>query len=322
MKRIHVAAAVIYNATKEKILLAKRLAHQHQGGKWEFPGGKVELQEDVKEALIRELAEEIGIQITQAEPLIQIRHDYSDKAVLLDIWQVTAFTGVPYGAEGQVIKWISQTKLNDYSFPAANIPILQAIALPDCCLITPDPTTTPHFLATFEQLLKNGVSLVQFRAKSLNADHYQPLAQQLTHKAHQYNAKVILNSPPVSILTSNLLEQADGLHLTSRQLMTTQQRPALRQGQTLSASCHSLLELEQAAQLQTDFVMLSPVQKTTSHPKAKAMGWERFHAATQAINCPVYALGGLGHHDIATAKQHGAQGIAAISQLWDKVIIE
>ncbi len=312
MKRIHVAAAVIYNATKEHILLAKRPDDKHQGGKWEFPGGKVEQQESVQEALARELAEEIGIQVTQAEPLIQIHYDYSDKAVLLDIWQVTAFTGRPQGVEGQEIKWVSKTTLNDYQFPAANLPILQAIALPDVCLITPDPTMTANFLPILEQQLKKGVSLVQFRAKSLDKNSYCQLAQHVIDKAHDYHAKVILNSPPTTVL----LEKADGLHMTSQQLMTTQQRPALHQGQTLSASCHSIAELEQAAQLQTDFVMLSPVQKTTSHPEAIVMGWEHFYAATQAINCPVYALGGVGRNDIDNAKQQGAQGIAAISRLW------
>jgi 8-oxo-dGTP diphosphatase len=312
MKRIHVAAAVIYNTTKEQILLAKRPDDKHQGGKWEFPGGKVEPRESVQDALVRELAEEIGIHVTQAQPLIQIQHDYSDKAVLLDIWQVTAFTGTAQGVEGQAIKWVSKTTLNDYQFPAANLPVLQAIALPDRCLITPDPTTTANFLSIYEQQLKNGVSLVQFRAKSLDKDSYCQLAQQVIDKAHHYHANVILNSPP----TSMLLEKADGLHLTSPQLMAMQQRPILHQGQTLSASCHSITELEQAARLQMDFVMLSPVQKTTSHPEATIIGWERFYAATQAINCPVYALGGVGRNDIAKAKRHGAQGIAAISQLW------
>ena len=312
MKRIHVAAAVIYNATKEQILLAKRPDNKHQGGKWEFPGGKVEKQESVKDALVRELVEEIGIQVTQAEPLIQIRHDYSDKAVLLDVWQVGDFTGTPRGVEGQKIKWVSRTTLNDYQFPAANVPILQAIALPDVCLITPDPTMTANFLPMLEQQLKKGVSLVQFRAKSLDKNSYCQLAQHVIDKTHHYHAKIILNSP----LTPMLLEKADGLHLTSQQLIDTQQRPILCQGQTLSASCHSIAELEQAARLQTDFVMLSPVQKTASHPEAIIMGWERFYVTTQAINCPVYALGGVGRNDIAKAKRQGAQGIAAISQLW------
>jgi len=315
MSRVHVAAAVIYNASKEQILLAKRPDDKHQGGKWEFPGGKVEQQESVQDALARELAEELGIQVTQAQPLIQVHHDYSDKAVLLDIWQVTAFTGIPRGVEGQAIKWVSKTKFDDYQFPAANLPILQAIALPAVCLITPDPTTTANFLSIFEQQLKNGVSLVQFRAKSLDKEAYCQLAQQLINKAHHYQAKVILNSPP----TSMLLATADGLHLTSQQLMRSQQRPVLQQGQTLSASCHSIAELQQATRVQTDFVMLSPVQKTPSHPEVNGMGWEHFRTATQAINCPVYALGGVGRNDIAKAKHNGAQGIAAISRLWQSI---
>ena len=100
MKRIHVAAAVI-RCVDGQILLAKRPEDKHQGGLWEFPGGKVEASETVQAALSRELEEELGIRPSAARPLIQVRHDYPDKQVLLDVWEVSAFTGEPHGAEGQ-----------------------------------------------------------------------------------------------------------------------------------------------------------------------------------------------------------------------------
>jgi 8-oxo-dGTP diphosphatase len=70
-------------------------------GLWEFPGGKVEAEESVETALGRELHEELGIVVDVARPLIKVQHDYPDKQVLLDVWEVSAFTGEPHGAEGQ-----------------------------------------------------------------------------------------------------------------------------------------------------------------------------------------------------------------------------
>ncbi len=96
----------------------------------------------------------MGIHAVQAEPLIQIRHDYVDKSVYLDVWIVTQFTGQAKGAEGQQVKWVSKEALDNYDFPTANLPILQAIQLPETCLITPDPLSTTHFLEVLEKQLK------------------------------------------------------------------------------------------------------------------------------------------------------------------------
>ncbi|QLE87214.1 8-oxo-dGTP diphosphatase MutT [Shewanella sp. Scap07] len=123
MKRIHVAVAVILNEHKQ-ILIAKRHAHMHQGGKWEFPGGKVEQKETTEQALSREINEEINIYINGSTPLMTISHDYSDKQVLLDIHTVTDFTGTPEGREGQLIQWVSVDALASIDFPDANQPIV------------------------------------------------------------------------------------------------------------------------------------------------------------------------------------------------------
>lgn len=129
MKRVHVAAAVI-RGTDGKILIARRADKQHQGGLWEFPGGKVEPDETVEAALARELKEELGIAVMAARPLIKIKHDYPDKQVLLDVWEVSSFTGEPHGAEGQPLAWVSNRELASYEFPAANQPIVAAARLP------------------------------------------------------------------------------------------------------------------------------------------------------------------------------------------------
>tara|TARA_B110000438_G_C15598766_1_gene557072 strand:- start:59 stop:475 length:417 start_codon:yes stop_codon:yes gene_type:complete len=134
MKRIQVVAAVIFRFDKtlaqsenNHILIARRADHLHQGGLWEFPGGKVEKGETHHQSLVRELQEEINITITIASPMMQISHDYIDKSVTLDIWKVIEFEGNPEGAEGQEIRWVSMDELRDYDFPAANQPILQKL---------------------------------------------------------------------------------------------------------------------------------------------------------------------------------------------------
>ena len=134
MKRIQVVAAVIFRFDKtlaqsenNHILIARRADHLHQGGLWEFPGGKVEKGETHHQSLVRELQEEINITITSASPMMQISHDYIDKSVTLDIWKVIEFEGNPEGAEGQEIRWVSMDELRDYDFPAANQRILQKL---------------------------------------------------------------------------------------------------------------------------------------------------------------------------------------------------
>ncbi len=119
MSQIRVAAGVIFNAGNE-VLLALRPLHKHQGGLWEFPGGKVEAGEKVEAALARELLEELNIVVGQAEPLLVTEHDYGDKQVVLDVWVVRKFSGDPHGREGQSLRWVPVAELAGYRFPKAN----------------------------------------------------------------------------------------------------------------------------------------------------------------------------------------------------------
>ncbi|GGP65861.1 7,8-dihydro-8-oxoguanine-triphosphatase [Shewanella algicola] len=125
-KRIHVAVGIVINPQK-KILLAKRHDHLHQGGKWEFPGGKVETNESVTDALIRELKEEVNLDVNSTSAFMDISHDYLDKHVRLDIHLVTDFSGNVSGMEGQQVKWVTVQSLNEYEFPEANKPILEKL---------------------------------------------------------------------------------------------------------------------------------------------------------------------------------------------------
>ena len=175
MKRVHVAAAVIRDASG-KILIARRADTQHQGGLWEFPGGKVEAGEAVNAALARELQEELGIAVQAARPLIKVQHDYPDKQVLLDVWEVSAFSGEPHGVEGQPLAWVSPRELTDYEFPAANQPIVAAARLPAHYLITPEGLETPALLRGMQKAIAQGSKLIQLRAPGGYDPQYRDLA--------------------------------------------------------------------------------------------------------------------------------------------------
>jgi 8-oxo-dGTP diphosphatase len=124
-KIVHVAVGVIIR--EQEYFLTKRLEHTHQGGKWEFPGGKVEKDETVPQALYRELKEEIAIDVLSCQPLLEINHDYGDKQVLLTVYLVDNFQQEPIAQEGQQSGWFSLSELLSLDFPAANKAIVEKL---------------------------------------------------------------------------------------------------------------------------------------------------------------------------------------------------
>ncbi|WP_455207569.1 Nudix family hydrolase [Kaarinaea lacus] len=309
---IHVAVAVIRNLAGD-VFITLRPDYVHQGGFWEFPGGKVEAGESVFDALLREIHEENGIDILRATSLIKIPFRYPDKHVLLDVWEVQEFRGTAHGKEGQAFQWVSADKLDQFTFPAANKAIITAVQLPAEYLITPTPDeTTASFLEQLEQRLADGIELLQLRAKHLASDDFVLLAKDVVGLCHRYHAKVLLNHDP-KILSE---VSADGIHLTAQRLMQLRDRP-ITDDQWLAASCHTLREIEQANLVGVDFIVLSPVQHTKSHPQSQALGWSTFSEWTERAVMPVYALGGMTRSDIAISRERGGQGIAGISALWN-----
>ena len=308
---LHVVAAVIVSDSHQ-ILLARRPLDRHQGGLWEFPGGKVEAEEEPRAALARELHEELGIAVQAARPLIKVRHAYPDKTVLLNVWRVSSFSGEPHGREGQPIAWVAPHELPHRAFPAANRPIVTAARLPSLYLVTPEPDDTTVFLNRLESLLAAGIRLVQLRANSLEQRVYAKLAEQVMALCRESGAQLLVNAPPA------VAEElgAAGVHLTSARLMALTKRPLSRE-RWVAASCHNEEQLDHACRIGVDFVVVAPVTATVSHPQAQPLGWRGLQGLTERATVPVYGLGGMTLADIATAWEHGCQGIAAISALWN-----
>ncbi|MFI0471471.1 Nudix family hydrolase [Halomonas sp. HMF6819] len=311
-RRVHVAAAAIVSADKKHVLIARRPSNVDHGGLWEFPGGKLAPYETGLEGLKRELHEELGVEIRRAQPLIRVHHEYSDKHILLDVWQVHEFAGEPFGREGQAVRWVAMEDLVGYPFPAANLPILRAVMLPKEYLITGEEPDDTRFESLLRRALdEDGVRLVQLRAKGLERDAYVQRAQTALTLCREFGARLLLNGEP------ELLEQvdADGIHLTSQRLMELERRP-IGEGKWLSASTHDQTQLDKAATLGCDFVTLSPLRTTPSHPDVAPMGWHDFQQLVERAGMPVFALGGMTRFDANHARAVGAQGIASIRDFW------
>ncbi|MCL6415901.1 Nudix family hydrolase [Aestuariirhabdus sp. Z084] len=311
---MHIVVGALKNHLGE-VLIAKRPDDTHLGGYWELPGGKVEPGETAELALSRELAEELGVVVRSLTPLIRIHHRYPDRHILLDAYLIDEFEGVPLGCEGQPVRWVARNELAQIDFPAANRALNMALRLPDTYLISGHFNTGDELLARVTKAIDDGVRLIQFRAPWLAAEDYTAQLQPLVSICHQAEVQLMLKGKP------DLFERFPGcgLHLTSEQLFD----PAIAvwaaqsdRKPLLAASCHNVRELEQAAKLAVDFATLSPVEPTSSHPGQPGIGWESATALVGQASMPVYLLGGMGRSDHGRAIASGAQGIAAITDLW------
>lgn len=308
MKRILVVAAVIRR--EGQVLIAERPRDKHMGGLWEFPGGKVEDGEPVERALVRELEEELGVTPTAFRPLIRITHDYADKAVCLDVWEVFAFTGEPHGREGQQVRWVTEAELPGFEYPAANRPIVTAACLPALYHMSPPDLDEAGYGAWLDAVLARGARLVLLRAPAFAPAPYISLATDCLRRCRAAGARFMLHGDP-----SLLMEiAADGVHLPWSRLASLTARPGIG-ARWLAASVHNQEELAQAERIGVDFVTLSPVAATPSHPGQPGMGWEAFAALAEQAHIPVFALGGLKAEMVAQAWQAGAQGVAGIRGL-------
>lgn len=308
-KIVEVAAAVLQRSDGT-FLLAQRPPGKIWAGYWEFPGGKVEAGELARDALVRELREELGIAVVTAYPWITRVFIYPHATVRLNFFRVTEWSGEMHPHEGQQFSWQRATEVAVAPVLPANSPVLRALELPSLYAISNAAELgVEEFMRRLSVALRNGLRLLQLREKNLPREALRELALRVVALAHASGAKVLLNGDVALAQEVG----ADGVQLTAAQLVACAERPAV---DWCSASCHSAEELRLAEKLGCDFAVLSPVLPTQSHPGAAHLGWESFAAIAAGSSIPVYALGGLKHDDMHTAWQHGAQGIALLRQAW------
>lgn len=309
---IEVAAGLLQDS-EGRWLIARRHDHQHQGGLWEFPGGKRHLEETWEQALARELAEELGIHIGGCRELLRVKHDYGDRRILLNFMRVLDFCGTPHGREGQALEWRQLHQLNPEDFPAADRPVLSALNLPECCAIT-DETLALHPPSDriISRLAAQGLGMVQLRAPMLDDATYQTCVEHWTRVTKHHGLPLFLNRSPRSAPPRS---GVSGYHL-NRHLLATW-GPAMRGlGLAWGASCHDAVELALAQKYQAHYAFLSPVRPTASHPGNTPLGWSAFSTLTYASALPVYALGGMAPADLPQIKTHGGFGAAGIGAFW------
>lgn len=341
-KVVNVAVAVIH--FNKQYLLGFRHARQHQGNRYEFVGGKIEPAETPTQGLIREVHEEIGLDIAQntAVKMGVIRHDYADKAVALHVFKIQVsqaqFDGLQQGKgkEGQAVKWVHQSDLiaNQYPLPDANARILDWLKLPNTIYIT---QPLDHFIVVnnwvdfYSQKLPQGAHFY-LRPQTSGENATAMIDGLLTMRADitpiiQYATLECL----FECLPERLFQHLDAslkngmVHLNHQQLMTLD-FSSLSKNYHYFASCHDQHSLSRLNALATSHTVmgcfLSPVKATPTHPEtfqSGGMGWQTLSELAKICDVPVFALGGVGQEDLATAYEHGAMGIAGIRLLVDKV---
>lgn len=309
-KIVHAAVAVLIRED-DMVLLGNRPAGKPWAGWWEFPGGKIEDGEAPLEALQRELNEELGVQATESYPWLVRTFDYPEKTVKLNFFIVRAWQGEPVGREGQQLSWQNPAGLTVEPMLPANTPILSALSLPPVYAITnlQEMGEASFFRALLLQLEK-GLKLIQVREKQLSSDALVTFAHKVLALARPFGARVLMNADLDDVIKAG----ADGIHLNSIALMSLSEKP---DGLIVAASCHNPQEMVKATELNLDFVALSPVLPTRSHPEVEGMGWETFSNLKKDYPLPVYALGGMQYSQLQNAWHAGAHGIAMQRAVWE-----
>lgn len=312
---LHVVAGVLSDADG-RVLIGQRPPGKHMADAWEFPGGKRDPGESRLAALDRELHEELGLRLLEARPLIRYRHVYPDREIDLDVWRVLRYEGQAHGREGQALDWVAPGELGRKPLLPADRPILSALALGSLCAVTGHYEDLPDFRRRVARVVERGASLVQLRAPWADQRELGALAASAIEYCRPRAVPVVINGEPERVMPVIAATGADGIHLPVRcwRDLTAVSKP---EAGWLGMSCHDREELAEAVRLGADYAVLGPVLATASHPGAPGIGWERFAELTAPLPLPVFAIGGMVSTMLEPAWRHGAQGVAAISALWE-----
>ena len=305
MKIIKAVVGVLRNESR-KLLIAKRQDHQFMAGFWELPGGKIEGDETTEQTIIRELNEELGIKVDALSLHQTMQHTYADRMVELCIYNIDQYQNTPTGIEGQQIAWVSVQDLYNYQLLPTMKAFIDSITLPNKYWITPSSDhQSETWMKNFDEKMTQDISLIQLRSKTTLDNHF---IAELHNKCQQNNIKLLVNTIDKSFNES----YCDGWHITTNEMLNLKSRPCA-DDKILGVSTHNLHEALKAQELGADFVVISPVQATQTHPDTAPLGWDAAQEVVNKLNIPVYFLGGMGLEDLDKTLKIGAQGIAGVS---------
>lgn len=304
---IEVVAGLIRRADG-KVLICLRPKHLDQGGLWEFPGGKRENGESRFGALRRELNEELGIEISAALPLLRVIHRYPTKTIDLDVWEVSAWHGSARGREGQRITWVTPSKLDCYTFPAANRTIITAASLSRTILTMPDLGSSPtQSLAALDAWLAAGARCFLLPNQYLINFMDDHLLTQIGHRLRRFGAKLVLDWPQKEATTA-----ADGDY---RQNLESLRR--LSDCDVLAGfPCRTLDHLERAEQVGADLLLIGPIGSTDSKTENDVLGWNETLRLVAMTMTPAFAFGEWDPEYMTSAIVSGCQGLVLPSSVW------
>ena len=305
------AAAAVIQRQDGFLLMAQRPPGRGWSGWWEFPGGKIEDNESPFEALQRELQEEINISANDATLWFERSYSYPDKKVYIYFFKVTDWTGEIKSCENQLLEWQNPSHVSVAPILPTNLFVLKSILLPPVYAITNiEELGEKLFFERLKIKLEEGLKMIQVREKKLPYQDVKKIAQKILDLAKPHQAKVLINENEKLALDIG----ADGVHYPSHSLIQLKDRPEFS---ICGASCHNLEELMIAQDLEMSFAVLSPVQKTESHPLADPIGWEIFSEYANKLDMPIFALGGLNQESLTTSWQCGGHGVAMQRSIWE-----
>ncbi|MDA0820808.1 MAG: NUDIX domain-containing protein [Proteobacteria bacterium] len=297
---VDVVAGVIRRADG-KMLLALRHKDAHQGGLWEFPGGKREPNENRFAALKRELREELGITICSATPLLRLQYAYPTKTVDLDAWEVLQWDGTERGCEGQQIAWVAPSELTNYRFPAANEPIIRAAFLPRILLTLALSATLERFpVEQFKSAIAAGLGNILHFPAGFPASLRDFRMRELIRFCGQVGTKLLIIDDALSERGFNSKAHAlssNGLGDYSRNIF-------------VGVVCNAPEELAHAELNGADFAVLRAQIFENLRAGLSPVAWTELAALVLRSSMPVYIEGDFGEPDLARAINAGCQGIA------------
>ena len=294
-KVINVSIGLI--CQKGQILIGWRDESLHQGGCFEFPGGKVEPNETAQDAVVREVKEETGLEIDLVQLFHEESYEYPDRHVHLFFYMCHTDQNIPQPFE-RIWQWAALDQLKKFKFPAANAKIIERLSWPRSLGIV---------LATEHQVAEDvGLCYLKIDFNSITE----------VEKAIEFyftqGVQLILNYQYYQKLNEALKQKIFAVHFNGQQLHQYQHKPTELKNINLIVACHDLNDIAQANKLACDAIFLSPVNSTTSHPNQDGMGWDNFQKIIQDTHLLVYALGGVQRIDLKKAQSYGGYGVAGI----------